>query len=85
MARPDGPSSRRREGFPQPKRPFPFPYDKPYEIQSRFMAELYGTIKTRRVGIFESPTGTVRSPSPSARSFDESFVYRMFDSNRPTH
>lgn len=45
---------------PPPVRPFPFPYAQPYDIQSRFMAELYGTIKTRRMGVFESPTGTVR-------------------------
>jgi Rad3-related DNA helicase len=52
---------------PPPMRPFPFPYAQPYDIQSRFMAELYGTIKTRRMGIFESPTGTVRAVAESCR------------------
>lgn len=38
---------------------FPFPYT-PYLIQERFMAALYGALEAGRVGIFESPTGTVR-------------------------
>ena len=36
--------------------PFPFP---PYDIQEQFMKHLYGTIESGKVGIFESPTGTV--------------------------
>lgn len=38
---------------------FPFPY-RPYPIQERFMAALYGALQAGQVGIFESPTGTVR-------------------------
>jgi hypothetical protein len=37
---------------------FPFPY-KPYPIQNDFMRELYLTLESYKVGIFESPTGTV--------------------------
>ena len=35
---------------------FPFP---PYKIQEDFMEKLYETIDTGKIGIFESPTGTV--------------------------
>lgn len=38
---------------------FPFPYT-PYRIQEQFMEALYGALEAGRVGIFESPTGTVR-------------------------
>ena len=38
---------------------FPFPYEKPYEIQSNFMRSLYKTLELKKIGIFESPTGTV--------------------------
>ncbi|NWR49880.1 DDX11 helicase, partial [Regulus satrapa] len=38
---------------------FPFPYA-PYRIQEQFMEALYGALDAGRVGIFESPTGTVR-------------------------
>lgn len=37
---------------------FPFPFE-PYDIQKKFMSELYKTINDRKLGIFESPTGTV--------------------------
>ena len=37
--------------------PFPFP---PYDIQENFMKKLYMTVEAEKVGIFESPTGTVR-------------------------
>lgn len=51
-------------------RRFPFPYT-PYLIQERFMAALYGALEAGRVGIFESPTGTVRQsggePPPGRR------------------
>lgn len=40
---------------------FPFPF-KPYAIQERFMEALYAVLDEGKVGIFESPTGTV-SPS----------------------
>lgn len=36
--------------------PFPFP---PYPIQKDFMAELYKVLEAGKIGIFESPTGTV--------------------------
>jgi Rad3-related DNA helicase len=38
---------------------FSFPY-KPYQIQIDFMRELYRTLESYKVGIFESPTGTVK-------------------------
>ncbi|NWV26743.1 DDX11 helicase, partial [Origma solitaria] len=37
---------------------FPFPYT-PYRIQEQFMQALYEALQAGRVGIFESPTGTV--------------------------
>jgi superfamily II DNA or RNA helicase len=37
---------------------FKFPF-KPYAIQEDFMNALYDTIDKSKVGIFESPTGTV--------------------------
>jgi chromosome transmission fidelity protein 1 len=39
---------------------FPFPYPNPYEIQLNFMKSLYKTLELKRIGIFESPTGTVK-------------------------
>lgn len=39
---------------------FQFPF-KPYAIQEKFMKELYTSIENKRLGIFESPTGTVKS------------------------
>ncbi|KAG7307926.1 hypothetical protein JYU34_006542 [Plutella xylostella] len=41
---------------------FPFPF-KPYDIQQKFMKELYLTLEKRGLGIFESPTGTGKSLS----------------------
>lgn len=38
---------------------FPFPYEKPYDIQLNFMRSLYKTLELGKIGIFESPTGTV--------------------------
>ncbi len=38
---------------------FPFPYPNPYDIQLNFMKSLYKTLELKRIGIFESPTGTV--------------------------
>lgn len=37
---------------------FPFPYQ-PYNIQEQFMQALYKALDQGKVGIFESPTGTV--------------------------
>ena len=39
---------------------FPFPYAQPYDIQLNFMKALYKTLELKKIGIFESPTGTVR-------------------------
>lgn len=36
---------------------FPFPFT-PYTIQDEFMRALYSVIENRKIGIFESPTGT---------------------------
>lgn len=38
---------------------FGFPF-KPYAIQEEFMKELYNVLDQGKIGIFESPTGTVR-------------------------
>ena len=38
---------------------FHFPFE-PYDIQNQFMSEMYKTIESKKIGIFESPTGTVR-------------------------
>jgi chromosome transmission fidelity protein 1 len=43
----------------RPPEEFPFPFE-PYAIQKDFMRELYLTLERGHVGIFESPTGTVR-------------------------
>jgi len=37
---------------------FAFPFT-PYGIQHDFMTEIYSAIEGRKLGIFESPTGTV--------------------------
>lgn len=41
---------------------FKFPFD-PYEIQQSFMTNLYQVLTDRKIGIFESPTGTGKSLS----------------------
>lgn len=41
---------------------FPFPF-KPYSIQDQFMQALYSVIENRKIGIFESPTGTGKTLS----------------------
>ena len=53
---------------------FPFPYSRPYDIQLKFMQSLYKTLELKRIGIFESPTGTVSiCPQP--------FFYQGLDSS----
>ncbi|OQR86924.1 ATP-dependent RNA helicase [Achlya hypogyna] len=42
--------------------PFNFPFP-PYSIQEELMKELYETLSERKIGIFESPTGTGKSLS----------------------
>ncbi|KAG0256848.1 DEAD H (Asp-Glu-Ala-Asp His) box helicase 11 [Mortierella polycephala] len=60
----DGPGAAEAED-PQPTpTSFPeFPYPTPYSIQTEFMRQLYQCIDQRKVGIFESPTGTGKSLS----------------------
>jgi hypothetical protein len=36
-----------------------FPYDKPYEIQVKFMDAVYDAIRNRKIALMSSPTGTV--------------------------
>jgi hypothetical protein len=43
------------------QRRFPFPFP-PYDIQKRFMNEMYAVLDAGGLGIFESPTGTVPPP-----------------------
>ena len=42
----------------EPPAEFPFPFQ-PYDIQKDFMREVYTTLESGQIGIFESPTGTV--------------------------
>jgi Rad3-related DNA helicase len=46
-----------------PKNDFPFPFT-PYRIQLEFMSAVYDTLERKQIGIFESPTGTVRQYFP---------------------
>ncbi|KAI2090567.1 ATP-dependent DNA helicase chl1 [Ophidiomyces ophidiicola] len=54
---------------------FNHPYS-PYDIQLQFMRALYACIEERKVGIFESPTGTVRHNTFFNGNFNESFPRR---------
>lgn len=45
---------------------FPFPFT-PYSIQKDFMAALYQVLEAGKIGIFESPTGTVSPRSGGVR------------------
>lgn len=49
--------SEKMSDLKEPER-FPFPFT-PYDIQEDFMRDLYRVIAYGRIGIFESPTGTV--------------------------
>ena len=42
---------------------FSFPYSKPYDIQQELMRSLYKTLELKKIGIFESPTGSVSKKS----------------------
>ncbi|KAK7604095.1 hypothetical protein V9T40_004368 [Parthenolecanium corni] len=46
----------------KPPNEFPFPFP-PYNIQKDFMKNLYAVLEERKLGIFESPTGTGKSLS----------------------
>ena len=48
---------------------FPFPYAQPYDIQLNFMKCLYKTLQLKKIGIFESPTGTVANRTFTSRAF----------------
>lgn len=43
---------------------FPFPYATPYPIQLQLMQHIYHTLEHSHLAIVQSPTGTVRPPSP---------------------
>ena len=47
----------------EPPEEFPFAFQ-PYGIQRDFMRNLYTALERGKVGIFESPTGTVGFPHP---------------------
>lgn len=40
----------------------PFPFE-PYEVQTQLMRKIYDTLENGRIGVFESPTGTVSWPA----------------------
>lgn len=42
----------------EPEGGFPFPFE-PYDVQRQLMRAMWEAIETRKVGVFESPTGTV--------------------------
>lgn len=59
-------------------RPFGFPFP-PYDIQKDFMEELYNVLEQGKVGIFESPTGTVRKQQIDLYVYTRKFIlfYRV--------
>jgi len=54
---------------------FPFPFT-PYAIQKDFMAALYQVLEAGKIGIFESPTGTVSMTSGGPRRSGETLMTR---------
>lgn len=57
-------------------KPFGFPFE-PYHIQKDFMEELYNVLEHGKIGIFESPTGTVRFSSVANKHFIQYFNIRV--------
>ncbi|EQC25734.1 hypothetical protein SDRG_16396 [Saprolegnia diclina VS20] len=55
-------SAPKRQKVEEDAHPFGFPFP-PYSIQESLMKELYEAIDERKIGIFESPTGTGKSLS----------------------
>lgn len=53
------------EGRLEPPTDFAFPFT-PYDIQVKFMTALFLAMEDKRLGIFESPTGTVNMLSKKA-------------------
>jgi hypothetical protein len=59
------------------ERRFPFPFP-PYDIQRQFMNEMYAVLDKGGLGIFESPTGTVRPCPSSSPQSDCAFLSLLF-------
>lgn len=53
----------------------PFPFE-PYEVQTQLMRKIYDTLENGRIGVFESPTGTVSWPGLLSDPY-------VWTSNRP--
>lgn len=65
-------SSRRGDAVIRQKlsRDFGFPYESAYGIQIELMQAVFGAIEARKIGVFESPTGTVRAQREKERESD---------------
>lgn len=61
----------------EPPTSFLFPFT-PYGIQHDFMTKLYFALENGKLGIFESPTGTVSSVSVYVKLYLESFRFVQF-------
>lgn len=60
---------------------YSWPYSfHPYNIQVRFMSELYDVLSQQKIGIFESPTGTGKTISLICSSF---FWLKRYKSEKP--